>query len=174
MMLGILADVIGMGNPKGQRRDFEALKSRRMKAAKMFSAGKSQAEVARELKVSRQSASRWHHAWAREGRKALEGAGRAGRRPKLDERQLMEVAAALRVGPRAHGFQTDLWTLSRLAKAIGTLTGVRYHPGHVWRLMDQMGWSLQRPAKRAKERNEQAIREWKAKEWPRIKKRGAG
>lgn len=140
----------------------------------MFAAGKSQAEVARKLKVSRQSASRWYHTWERDGKTGLKGAGRAGRRPRLSGRQLKQVENTLRKGPRAHGFKTDLWTLSRLAKTIRTLTGVRYHPGHVWKLMNQMGWSLQRPAKRAKERNEQAIREWKAKEWPRIKKRGVG
>ena len=146
-----------------------------MKAARLFAAGHGQAEVARRLGVSRQSAHRWYRSWKTEGKGGLKGAGRAGRRAKLSDDQLKEVGRALRCGPQAFGFKTNLWTLQRLCAVIKKLTGVRYHPGHVWRLMGQMGWSLQRPAKRAKERNERAIAEWKQERWPKLKKApGAG
>lgn len=159
-----------MGNVNTYRRDFKAMKARRMKAARMYAAGKSQAEVARKLGVSRQSACRWYWSWQQGGKDALEGAGRAGRRPRLCEEQLKGIERALREGPQAHGYNTQLWTLSRLSDVIKKLTGICYHRGHVWKLMRKMGWSLQRPAKRAKERNDPAIREWKKKRWPALKK----
>jgi transposase len=152
------------------RRDFEALEQRRKQAARMFASGKIQATVAAMLEVSRQSVSRWYHEWKRGGSRALRGAGRAGRLPSLDAKQLAGVERALRRGARAHGFATDLWTLPRVAKVIEKTTGVSYHPGHVWRILKSMGWSLQRPAKRAKERNDKAVEQWVAETWPAVKK----
>jgi len=61
----------------------------------------------------------------------MTGAGRAGRKPRLDRRQLNRLDAALRQGAQTHGFGTDLWTLPRVAQVIKRLTGVTYHPGHV-------------------------------------------
>jgi transposase len=72
-------------------------------------------------------------------------------------------------GPQAFGFDTDLWTLGRIAEVIERLTGVGYHPGHVWRLLRRLHWSPQRPARRASERDEAEIARWRAQEWPRIK-----
>ena len=89
----------------------------------------------------------------------------------MTEAQLHQVERALRRGPRAHGFGTDLWTLERVATVIETETGVRYHPGHVWKVLrDKLGWSRQRPARRAVERDDEAIAGWVAVEWPRIKR----
>src|SRR6266403_2482031 len=89
---------------------------------------------------------------------------------RLDAAQLAGVERALRNGPRAHGFSTDLWTLPRVADVIERLTRVRHHPGHVWRLLRRLGWSLQRPTRRARERDEQAIRTWKTRRWLQLKK----
>jgi transposase len=79
------------------------------------------------------------------------------------------VERALLAGAEAHGFDTDLWTLPRVATVIERLTGVSYHPGHVWWLLRRHGWSPQRPARRAAERDEAQIARWRATEWPRIK-----
>jgi transposase len=153
------------------RRDFEGMEQRRKRAARLFDRGVSQAEVARQLGVSPQSASRWHADWKRGGLVALKAAGRAGRMPRLSEAQLGEVEQALRRGPRAHGFATDLWTLDRVAEVIETQTGVRYHRGHVWKLLrDKLGWSRQRPARQAIERDDEAVARWVAQDWPRIKR----
>jgi transposase len=155
----------------GARRDFEGMEQRRRRAARMFERGVPNADVARQLGVSRQSVSRWHTDWKRGGREALKAAGRAGRMPRLSEAQLGEVARALRRGPRASGFATDLWTLERVAAVIETETGVRYHPGHVWKLLrDKLGWSRQRPARQAIERDDEAVARWVAQDWPRIKR----
>lgn len=137
----------------------------------MFARGRRQVDVVTALGVSAQTASRWYQAWATGGRQALAGAGRAGRRPKVTTGQLAEIEAALQRGPTAHGFATDLWTLARVATVIERLTGVRYSQTQTWVLLRQrLGWSRQRPAKAAVERDDAAIQQWITQDWPRIKK----
>ena len=164
-----------MTRSSAPRRDFAAMQERRRRAARLFAAGKrSQAEIARELHISRQSVSRWFEAWRQDNPDWIRGAGRSGRRPKLDGAQLKQVDEALRQGAQAHGFGTDLWTLPRMAAVIERITGVHYHPGHVWKILAALKWSLQRPAKRARERNDEGRRQWMAKRWPAIKKTPGG
>jgi transposase len=137
----------------------------------MFRRGKTQAEVARALGVSAESVSRWYEAWQSGGRAALAGAGRAGRLPRISDDQLEVIVAALKKGPRANGFATDLWTLARVADVVEATTGVRLGQTQTWELLRRrLGWSRQRPARRALERNDEAIANWVANDWPRIKK----
>ena len=161
----------GMATHVPPRRDFHGLEVRRRQAAQWFAAGReTQGAIARRLGVSRQSVMRWYRAWRQGGRAALRAAGRAGRKPRLAPEQMASIEAALRQGPRVHGFRTNLWTLPRVARLIKRLTDVQYHPGHVWRLLGALDWTLQRPAKRAKERNEAAIQHWITTRWPAVKK----
>ena len=147
------------------------MERRRKQAGRLFAAGKMNlAEIARELKASRQSVSRWYAEWRRGGSSALRGAGRAGRKPKLDRGQLRQVEKALRQGARAQGFGTDLWTLPRVASVMERVTGVRYHPGHVWKILGAMDWTLQRPAKQARERDPEKVQFWLKQRWPAVKK----
>jgi transposase len=67
-------------------------------------------------------------------------------------------------------YSSDLWTLQRVAEVIEKLTGVTYHPGHVWKILTGLGWSRQRPARRALERDDAAIEHWAKVEWIRVKK----
>jgi len=160
-----------MKRPFRPRRDFDGLEARRKRAGRLFAAGRlSQAEIARRLTVSPVSVLRWYRSWRRGGSSALVKAGRAGRKPRLDQADLQVVDRVLREGAAAHGFSTELWTLPRVGKVIAEITGVHYHPGHVWRILRGLNWTLQRPTRRAKERDEQAIQRWVAKEWPRVKK----
>jgi len=146
-----------------------------MRAAEMFRRGKRQAEVARGLGVSAETASEWYRLWSGGGRAALAGAGRAGRRRRLSDGQLAEVVAALKKGPRGNGFATDLWTLARVAEVIEATTGVRYGPTQTWEVLrHRLGWTRQRPARRAVERDDEAIATWVETEWPRIKAGPAG
>jgi transposase len=163
-----------MGNARGVRRDFEALEKRRLAAEKLLAAGIHQAEVARRLGVHRQSVCRWDAARRTGGKEALRKAGRAGRLPRLSHNQKQQIKSALRAGPQAHGYATALWTIGRVAALIEEQTGIKYHPGHVWKILRHLGWSSQRPVGRALERNEPAIAHWKNKQWPALKKkRGA-
>jgi transposase len=160
-----------MNTKKHSPRDPAAMRRRRTHAARLFAGGKlTQAEIARKLGVSRQSVMRWHDDWLDGGTEALRGADRLGRRPRLTEAQQQELNRVLLLGARAHGFGTDLWTLPRIAKVIKQVTGVVYHPGHVWRIVRSLGWSLQRPAKQARERNQAAVDDWVTKRWAKVKK----
>jgi transposase len=148
-----------------------ARQARRERAAELFAKGRSQAEVAHELDVSRQSASRWHARWRADGTAALRTRGPTGRRPKVADEQLAAIEQALLEGALAHGFATDVWTLDRIAVVIQGLTGVMLSNPSVWRLLrHRLGWTVQRPTRQAKERDEDAIQHWVAHEWPRIKK----
>ena len=121
-----------MGNAAGVPRDFEALEKRRFQAIQMLERGLRQAEIARQLRVVPQTVARWMHDYRTHGKSALRKAGRAGRKPKLSEAQLANVAHVLANGAEANGYTTDLWTLPRVAEVIERVTGVAYHPGHVW------------------------------------------
>jgi transposase len=148
-------------------RDRQAFEHVRMQAGALFTAGRSQAQVARELGVARQVVSRWHARWQAGGLEALRSAGPTGSAPRLSDQQLHAVDQALRQGARAHGFDTDHWTLARITSVIEQLTGVAYHPGHTWKLLRRrLRYRLQRPARRAIERDEQAIARWVAEDWP--------
>jgi transposase len=153
-------------------RDRQAFERIRLQAGELFAAGRSQAEVARTLGVARQNVSRWHARWRAGGPEALRSAGPTGHAPRLSDLQLAAARQALRQGARANGFDSDHWTLSRVASVIEQVTGVAYHPGHAWKLLRRrLGWRLQRPARRASERDEQAIARWVETDWPRIREK---
>jgi transposase len=154
-------------------RDHAKMEKRRKNAGKLFAKDLSAPEVARRLGVARQVAYRWKRAWEQGGMVALASKGKAGRKARIAPTQANEVVKALLAGPAAHGYKTQLWTLPRVAALIKELTGVDYHPGHVWRLLGSLGFSCQRPERRAVERDERAIRHWKRVKWPEIKKKPA-
>jgi transposase len=160
-----------MGNPAGVRRDFDALERRRFKALRLLQQGLNQSEVARRLRVVRQSVARWAALDREGGQRALRQAGRAGRKPRLSPRQKSRLEQRLLAGPERLGYETSLWTSERVADLIEQEFGVRYHPGHVWKILVALGWSCQRPVGRALERNEKAIGHWKKVRWPDIKKK---
>jgi transposase len=160
-----------MGNPAGVRRNFDKLEERRLRAARLLEKGVSQSEVARHVGVHRQSVSRWAQQLEQEGPAGLKQAGRAGRKPRLSVEDLERIELGLKKGPEEFGYESGLWTSARVARLIQQECGVDYHPGHVWRILRQLGWSCQRPTGRALERDEKAIAEWKRKRWPEIKKK---
>jgi transposase len=89
----------------------------------------------------------------------------------LDANDQKRLIAALKAGAPVQGYSSDLWTLGRIGKLIETLTGQRYCESGVWRLLKRLGFSSQRPTKRAMQRDETAVRQWKTKRWPALKKR---
>ena len=136
----------------------------------MFAKGmRRPAEVAREQGVSRQRATAWRHAWEEAGVRGLRQAERAGRPPLLTTKELSQVQRALLKGPAAYGWHTELWTLERVADVIAIETGIRYHVRHVWKVLRRLGWSWQKPARRASERDEEEITRWVSEEWPEKK-----
>ena len=160
-----------MGNPAGVKRNFEALEKRRLQAARLLKRGIHEAEVARRVGAHRQSVNRWAKQLEESGIAGLKKAGRAGRKPRLSEKELENIRDALERGPEALGYETGLWTAWRVADLIERECGVQYHPGHVWKILKQLGWSCQRPTGRSLERDEEAFRRWKKKRWPELKKK---
>src|ERR1700677_5156134 len=101
-----------MGNPAGVPREFEALEKRRFQAIQMLERGLRQAEIARQLRVVTQTVARWAHDYRTQGKSALRKAGRAGRMPRLSEKQRQQLEKHLVAGPERPGYDTPLWNLS--------------------------------------------------------------
>jgi len=160
-----------MGNPAGVRRDFVGLEQRRREAAELLRQGIQQAEVARRVGVHRQSVGRWAKQLEQGGLRALKRAGRAGRKARLRPEDLRRIERGLKRGPEALGYESGLWTSARVAHLIEKECAVSYHAGHAWRILRQLGWSCQRPTRRALERDEDKVQWWKQKRWPKLKKR---
>ena len=141
----------------------------RHRAAEMFERGQSNTEIASRLGVSRKTVIIWRSEWEAHGVDGLT-IGTPGRKPRVSDEQWQQILQALLEGPRAHGYDTNLWTLERIAGLIKKMTGVSYHPNSVWELLRRLDWSCQRPHCQAKERNEEKIARWKDEDWPRIKR----
>jgi transposase len=142
---------------------------RRLRAAELFAASLGQAEVARQLGVSRQSAHPWHQRWQADGAEGLHSRGPTGPAPRLSDSELHQVEQALLEGAGVNGFAGELWTLDRVATVIERLTGVGHHPAWVCALLRyRLGWSVQRPVRRAAERDQDGIDRWVKERWPRI------
>ena len=141
----------------------------RVLAGRLMLAGKTPAEAAGAVGVARQTAYTWKARLDEGGIDALRAMA-PGRPARLDGAQLDALGSALLQGAIAHGFGTELWTLKRVRALIERLYGVRFSEVHVWRLLGAMGFSSQKPERRAIERDDLAVLEWKRKTWPALKK----
>ena len=144
---------------------------KRVRAGRMLQQGKGCAEVALAVGVARQTVYTWKALFDEGGIDALRAVPEPGRPARLDDAQLACVRAAVLQSPTEHGFGTELWTLKRVVAVIERLHGVRFSQAHVWRILGSLGFSPQKPEKRAIERNEDAVRSWKRSTWPSLKKK---
>jgi transposase len=152
----------------------EQLAERRAEAIGLLEAGEmKQVEIARHLGVTEAAVSKWKRQLAEEGPQALQLRKATGRPPKLDEAAKHALVKKLEEGAVAAGFPTEQWTQARVKKVIEREFGVRYHQNYISRLLDDLGWSVQKPDTRAIERDEDLIRAWLSRDWPRIKKGAA-
>ena len=144
---------------------------RRERAIQMLQEGLPPFEVARKLGVDRRSVRRWRAAFGKHGTRGLQPQPVPGRPVKLDLKAQHRLERLLLKGAQAAGFPTDLWTCPRVRDLIESRFRVRYHEDHVGRLLQGLGWSCQKPQRRAVERDEERIQRWIKEEWPRIKKK---
>ena len=154
--------------PKGSA---EELERRRRQAMAWINQGMKPAAVARAVGTSRASVTRWRQAYEVGGQEAMKARPHPGGTSRLTAGQRKRLIRMLLQGPGKHGYATELWTLARVAELIAVTFGVEYHPSAVWHILRAMGWSSQKPERRARERDEQAIAAWRKEHWPRIKKR---
>jgi len=150
------------------------LEDRRRRALALLDAGHSLNEAGRRIGCKASSVMRWRDARRRGGSGALRVRFSPGRPWKLDETRRRRLLRLLVKGPLAYDCRTDLLTTARIAELVEQEFGVRYHRDHIGRLMHSLGWSVQKPERRALERDEEEIARWKRAEWPRIKKTPRG
>ena len=160
-----------MARPRGSARQLER---RRRRATELLDEGRSLHEVAQRIGCHASSVMRWRDARQRGGSEGLRVRKAAGRPRKLSDEQCAELLDLLLEGAMARGYRTELWTTQRIAEVIEARFGVRYHRDHVGRLMRSLGWSCQKPERRAVERDEEAIERWKRETWPEVKKTPRG
>jgi transposase len=144
--------------------------ARRFQGWHLMQQGWSQRQIAEALGVSEGAVSQWI-ARAREGgQEALRQRPRSGAPRRLTADQLARLPALLHQGAEAYGFRGHVWTCGRIAAVIRLAFGISYHPVHVGRLCQAIGWSPQKPARRARQRDEAAIARWRDDTWPAIKR----
>src|SRR3954452_15258694 len=142
----------------------------RLAAAEWIEEGATDREVAVRFRVTRMSANRWRHALAAGGRPALASKGAGGAHCRLSPAQLDELQVLLEAGPAAWGWVDQCWTLARIAAVVRERFGVDYTLSGLDLLLHRIGWSVQVPARRAAERNDERIAAWREETWPQIKR----
>jgi transposase len=160
------ADNVGM-RPKGTKKELE---SRRFHAVSLLEQSHGVREIARSVGVTPGAVSQWKKRYERAGKEGLKSKAHPGAKPRLSAEDKQALEELLLKGARVQGFSTELWTLKRVTKLIEEHFGVKYDPSQVWRILRSMKWSCQKPERKGRERDEEAIEGWKKEEWPRIKK----
>jgi transposase len=146
--------------------------ARRLEAIRLIKHGATQADVARQFRVSREAVRKWWDRYGLGGIRALYARRRGGPKRRVALSVLRQKLPRLLLrGATAYGFFTDLWTLSRVAAVIEREFGTHYSVGHTWRVLhDGLGWTCQKPERRARERDEKLVQAWRREQWPAIKK----
>jgi transposase len=150
------------------------LEARRRRIVAFLKRNLSLHEIARRIGCHASSVLRWRKAFRSKGPEGLKAKPASGRPPKLSAPQKQRLVRLLAQGAVAHGYRTELWTTQRVADLIAQRLGARYHRNHVGKLLHRVGWSHQKPERRALERDEAAIATWKQTVWPRVKKTPRG
>jgi putative transposase len=141
----------------------------RLQAAEMFEQDADARQIAKSLRVSTKSVYQWRRAWRAGGEAALASKGPGGNPCRLGEAQVARLRAALEAGPAAYGWgQDQRWTLARVAALVMRLFGVSYTLRGVSYLLHRLGFSPQVPARRAFERDEDAVAEWRTATWAKV------
>jgi transposase len=143
---------------------------RRIRAWELKKEGWKQRDIAQALGVSAGAVSQWLKRGQEGGVEGLRRRPPPGAPSRMSEDQRARLPELLARGAPAYGFRGDVWTCARVAAMIYGEFGVRYHPAHVSRLLKKLMLTLQKPIRRADQRDEEAIRRWKEERWPKLKK----
>jgi transposase len=157
-----------------KRKPTDWREARRLRAWELKQKGWKQSRIAEALGVTRGAVSQWFKKVKGDGVEALNSRKGGGPKPRLNDQQLQQLPGLLEKGAEAFGFRGDVWTRPRVAKVIEREFGVRFTPQHVGNLLRKVGWSRQKPVKRASQRKEVAIEQWRAEGWVELKKKPDG
>ena len=146
------------------------LEQRRRRAVELLDKGLNPPEVAGKIGCSLSSVYYWNELKQKKGGEGLKSKPVPGRPEKLGGREKKALMKILLKGPLKQGYSTDLWTLKRISKVVDKRFDVEYHPSHVWKILQDLGWSCQKPERQARERDEKKVKRWVRYSWPHIKK----
>jgi len=161
-----------MGRWSQKVRDPETLEERRISSAELFRKGLPEAEIARKLGVTPQAVHGWHQTYRQQGTNGLKKHPHTGRPPSLTSQQRKKLDRLLREGATASGYSTDIWTAERVRDLVKRQFQITYTTVGVWKLLRRMGFTWQRPRRHPRERDDQAIANWLAEQWPKLEKKG--
>ena len=150
---------------------YEWREVRRIRGWELVQKGWKQKQVAEAMDVTQGAVSQWTKRAKEGGVKALERRKAPGGQSRLSPEQKAQIPRLLEEGAQAFGFRGDIWTCERIAQVIRRTFNVSYHPAHVSRILKGCGWSLQKPVRRATQRDEEAIERWRKERWPEVKKK---
>ena len=156
---------------KEAERDGAYRVSKRLQAVVLNSQGRSSGELAAILQAPRSKVSEWLARYETHGVEALLEGQRCGRPPQLSSAHRRSLRDILDSGPVAYGLDTGIWTSPMLAWVIEQEFGVRYHPGHVRKLLHELGFSMQRPRRVLAKADPQLQDRWHRQIYPNLKKK---
>lgn len=157
-----------------KRQPADWREARRLRAFELKQQGWKQTDIADALGVTDGAVSQWMSRAREGGQEALYGSVATGPEPRLSHEDRRKLPALLKKGPEHYGFRGKRWTRSRVGRVIQREFGVCYHDTQVGRILAAIGWTLQKPTKRASERDEEAIAAWRGQEWAALKKSPSG
>lgn len=147
------------------------MEERRLEGGRLLKARKiSQAEIARQLGISRATVSAWAKTVKTKGMRGLRKRKAAGSQSKLNSMQKQKLKYMLDRGALANGFPTDRWTLEQVRQLIQQKFEIAYHPNYLNRLLRNLGFSPQKPLPQAIEQEKELVQAWLQRDWSRIKK----
>jgi transposase len=153
-----------MSRPVGTADELER---RRKRAVQAVADGQSRKTVAEVLGVHLKTIARWVRAARKPG--GLDAKPQPGPAPGLTDADLRRLERLLAKGAKAHGWHNQLWTAARVARLIEREFRIRYHPEHVRKVLKRrLGWTSQKPRRKARERNDKEVARWVGDEFPRI------
>jgi len=126
--------------------------------------------IAALLEATRSKVSLWLGQYEEHGWEALLEGHRSGRPKQLDAQQRQDLCDILDSGPVAYGFVSGVWTSPMIARVIQEEYQVTYHPGHVRKLLQELGFSVQRPRKGLAKADPVEQDRWQRYTYPRLKK----
>lgn len=145
--------------------------SKRLHAVLLNHEGKTSGEIANLLKASPSGVSKWLKTYSHKGVEGLMEGKRSGRPGRLSDLDKILLCDIIDSGPIAWGYVSGLWTSIRITEVIHDEFGVDYHPGHVRKLLQEFGFSVQSPKRVLARADKEKQAKWTRETYPDIKKK---